>query len=252
MRGASAEVRGLAAAVAFLTRVPVGSRLELDGDDLARSGATFPLVGAGIGAAVGGVAAVLAEPTTPLVAAGVALAVGAVLTGALHLDALADTADALGAWSRERALEIMRDHSIGSYGAVALVVDLLVKASALAALAGRQHVIAPAVAAGSAARAVPVVLAAALPYARSGGGAGASLTEAPAWRAVAAVVLATAIAVAVAGWDGAVIAAAAAVVAAAAGLGCRSWLGGVTGDTLGAAAEVAEVTGLVVAVALVA
>ena len=53
----------------------------------------------------------------------------------MHLDALADTADALGGSSRERALEIMRDHAVGAFGAVALVVVCLVDAAAIGALA---------------------------------------------------------------------------------------------------------------------
>ena len=53
---AADELRGLAAAVAFLTRVPVGRFVTLDAADVARGGALFPLVGAGIGAVVGGIA----------------------------------------------------------------------------------------------------------------------------------------------------------------------------------------------------
>src|SRR5438105_10756168 len=143
----ASELRALAVALSFLTRVPVGRWIDLDGDDVARAGAVFPVVGAGVGAAVGGTTAALAEPLSPLLAAGLALAVGAVLTGALHLDALADTADALGARTRERALEIMRDHALGAYGAAALALDLLVKAAALAALARHERVLAVAVAA---------------------------------------------------------------------------------------------------------
>jgi adenosylcobinamide-GDP ribazoletransferase len=246
----AAELRGLVAAVAFLTRLPVGRFVVLDGADVARAGAAFPLVGAGIGAAVGGIAAALAGSVTPAVAAGLAIAAGALLTGALHLDALADTADAFGAWTRERALEIMRDHSIGAYGTVAVVLDLLIKGAALAALAGRHHVLAPTVAACCAARAVPIALAAALPYARAEGAA-SSLTAAPPWRAGVAGALALGIAFAVAGRNGAVIAAVAAAVAGLAAVAYRRWLGGVTGDTLGAAVELAELGGLVAAVALV-
>src|SRR6266550_1910501 len=127
--------RAAVAAVAFLTRLPVGRLVPLDGDDVARGAVLFPVVGAGIGAAVGGTAAGLVRVLPPLAAAGIALAVGALLTGALHLDGLADTADALGGRSTEHALQIMRDHAIGAYGTVALVLDLLVKAVALAALA---------------------------------------------------------------------------------------------------------------------
>ena len=111
------ELRAAAAALAFLTRIPVGRWLDLDGDDVGRARLAFPLVGAAVGAAVGAIAAALAGPFSPPLAAAIALVAGAVLTGALHLDGLADTADALGAHSRERALEIMRDHSIGTYGA---------------------------------------------------------------------------------------------------------------------------------------
>src|SRR5581483_2417227 len=99
-------VRAAAAAVAFLTRIPVS--LPLTAADVARGAVLFPVVGAGIGAAVGGTADALARPLTPTLAAVLGVALGSALTGALHLDGLADTADALGATTRERALEIMR------------------------------------------------------------------------------------------------------------------------------------------------
>lgn len=246
-----AELRALLAALAFLTRVPVGRRLVLDGDDVARAGPVFPLVGAGIGAAVGGIAVALAHPLSPLLAVALALAAGTVLTGALHLDALADTADALGARSRERALEIMRDHAVGAYGALAIAFDLLIKAAALSVLVNRGHVLRFAVAAGALSRLTPVVLAAWLPYARPGGGAGASLARGGRRRAAAAGLVALAVAVAAAGLEGAILAACALVGTALLGLVLRRWLGGVTGDALGAAVELTEATVLVVAVALV-
>ncbi|MDX6516540.1 MAG: adenosylcobinamide-GDP ribazoletransferase, partial [Gaiellaceae bacterium] len=90
--GLAREGRALVAALSFLTRVPVGGSLVLDGDDVARGGVAFPLVGAGIGAAVGGIATALAHSLTPLLAVALALAAGTLLTGALHLDALADSA----------------------------------------------------------------------------------------------------------------------------------------------------------------
>jgi adenosylcobinamide-GDP ribazoletransferase len=243
--------RAAAASVAFLTRVPVGRFVELGGEDVARGGVLFPVVGAGIGAVVGGIATALAHPLPPLAAAAVALAAGALLTGGLHLDALADTADALAASTRARALEIMRDHAIGAYGAIALVLDLLVKAAAIAALASRHHALASLAAAGAVSRAAPVALGAALPYARPGGGTGASIAAGAGWRALVACVLAAALA-AVAGVDGLVAAGVAAAVAAAIGLGSRVWIGGVTGDTLGAAVELSELAALLTLVALLA
>jgi adenosylcobinamide-GDP ribazoletransferase len=250
MRAVSRELRGGVAAVAFLTRVPVGRAIVLDAGDVGRGGVFFPLVGAGIGAATGGVAYALAGPLTPLLAALLGLATAAVLTGVLHLDALADTADALGAATRERALEIMRDHSIGAYGGVALVLDLGLKAAALAALADGRGVLRFAVCAAAASRAAPVLLSAALPYARAGDGLGRALGTTRAARSIAALGIAALICVAVAGTDGAILLGVAAAVAVTAGLLARRRFGGITGDVLGAAAELSETAALVVAVAL--
>ena len=241
------ELRGLAAAVAFLTRVPVGRWIRLEADDVARGGALFPLVGAGIGAAVGGVAQALSGPLTAPLAAVLGIAVGAALTGALHLDALADAADALGAQTRERALEIMRDHSIGAYGGVALVLDLGAKTVALAVLAERQHALRFAVGAAAAARVAPVLLSAALPYARAEGGTGNALAGSGWVRVAVAVAIATGLCVVL---HAEVLLGVAAAVTIAVGLAARHALGGVTGDVLGAAAELVEVGALVTAVAL--
>ena len=156
----------------------------------------------------------------------------------------ADTADAVGGRSRERALAIMRDHAIGTYGAGALVLDVLVKAAALASLAGRSRVVLEALAAGALSRAVPVVLALALPPVRADG-AGAAFHVAP--RAVIiAIVLAAALAIPA---DPLLIAVAAAG-AVVMGAWLHWWLGGHTGDTLGAAVELAETAVLVAAAGL--
>jgi len=245
------ELRAVAAGLSFLTRAPVGRLVAVDGDDVARSGPAFPVVGAAVGAVVGAVALALSGPLPPLAAGGLALAAGAVVTGAFHLDALADCADALGAFDRERALAIMRDHQIGAYGAVALFLDLLVKASLLAALSGGARVVAVAAAAGACARAMPVALGALLPYARAAGGTGASMAGGSKLRAAIAVALAAAIAVAARGSEGAAILGAAAAVAVLSGLFWRRRIGGVTGDVLGATAELAELAGLAVGAALI-
>lgn len=244
------ELRALGAAVCFLTRLPLARRLTVDADDLARAGGTFPLVGAAIGALVGAVALLLVHPLGGWLAAVVALAAGSLLTGALHLDALADSADALSARTRERALAIMRDHAIGTYGAVALALDLLLKVGALSALASHHHVFRVAVAAGALSRATPVLLAATLPYARSNAGLGTPLTHGSRARAAIAALLAAGIAVAVAGTTGAIAAAAAAAIAVLLGVCYSRWLAGVTGDTLGAAVELTEITVFLTAVGL--
>jgi adenosylcobinamide-GDP ribazoletransferase len=241
MQAVSAELRGVAGALSFLTRVPIGRWIALDAEDVARGGAFFPLVGAGIGAVIGGLAHMLVHSLTPTLAAVCGVATGVLLTGALHLDGLADTFDALGGWTRERALEIMRDHRIGTYGAAAVVIDLLAKTTAVAALTDAWKQI---VCACAAARVVPVLLAAVLPYARPAGGLGAVLGGRA--RAVVALALGAGVCVAL---GGLVVLAVALGVALLGGAFAYRWLGGVTGDVLGAAAEVAELAALVAAVA---
>jgi adenosylcobinamide-GDP ribazoletransferase len=240
----------LLAAVAFLTRVPLGRFAELDGMAVRHAATLFPLVGGAVGAIGGGIVDLAAGPLPPLAAAALGLGAVAIVTGALHLDALADTADALGATTRERALEIMRDHQIGAYGGVALVLDLGLKAAALAALAGGTGVVRFAVCAAAASRVAPLILSAVLPYARSGEGLGRALTTSGAARGLAGVAIAAVVCVVFAGTDGAVVLGVAAAVALVAGALAFRWLGGITGDILGAATEVAETAALVVAVAL--
>ena len=110
------------------------------------------------------------------VAAALAIAVETVLTGAIHVDALADIADGLGAGTRERALEVMRDAHIGAFGAVALVIDLVVKVAAVVAALELEHTVLLLVGAWAAGRSAPLALAL-LPYARSGPGSGRALTD---------------------------------------------------------------------------
>jgi adenosylcobinamide-GDP ribazoletransferase len=236
--------RAALAATTFLTRLPVGRGIALDARALAHGAVFFPLVGGAIGASVGAVAYGLAQVVPSLVAAGLALAVGAVLTGALHLDGLADTADALGAHSREAALAIMRDHATGAYGVSALALDLLVKAAALAALAPHRRVVLFALVAGALGRAAPAAVAAVLPSARADG-AGAAFRVSPP-RALLACLTAAAISFANGALDALVLCGVAVVVAGTLALCFRRWFGGVTGDTLGAAAELTE-TALLVA-----
>jgi len=249
MQGARA--RAAVAALTFLTRAPLGRRVEVDADDVARGAVFFPVVGAGIGAVAGLAAAGLEGPLPPLVAGGLAVGVAILLTGALHIDALADTADGLGAWTRERALEIMRDPRVGSFGVAAIAVTVLVEAAALGALAESGDAVAGFAVAGAVSRAAAASLAAALPYARADGGTGSVLSgRVSALASAAACGIALLIAVVGLGWDGVVLAGVAAAVAVLCGIGSRLWLGGVTGDTLGATVQLAEGGALVVLLAV--
>lgn len=248
----SDALRPAVAALSFLTRIPVGRWVQVEADDVARGAWLFPVVGGVVGAAAGLLADVAAG-WLPSIAAG-ALAVGAaaVLTGALHFDALADTADALGGRSREHALEIMRDHAIGAFGATALIVVCVLDAALLGTLAETDDAAVVGLAAGAAGRATMLPLAFALPYGRPlGEGQGRILTGIGAVALVLGLGLALALALP-AGAAGLWGAGAAAVAALVLGLIARSRFGGVTGDVLGAAAKLAETAALVAAVVAVA
>src|SRR4051812_25948949 len=249
MPGASA--RAAVAAVTFLTRVPIGRAVAVDGEDVARGAVVFPVVGAGVGALTGATAVLLHPHVPALVAAGVAVAVAAVATGAMHVDALADTADGFGCLTREAALAAMRDSRLGTFGVTAVVVDLLVKTAAMAGLLESGGAMRALFAAGALSRAASPPLALALPYAGGTPGPGSVLSGRVGVLAVAAgAVIGIGIALAVAGTTG--IWMSAAVAATALGLALVFWrrLGGVTGDCLGAVTELGETVALVVAVAL--
>lgn len=147
----AAEVR---AAFALLTRLPVGAA----GTDVSGASA-FGLVGAFVGLA-GAIPLVVLGRTEPVIAAVAAISVMAVLCGALHLDGLADTADALLVADRARAEQARKDPAIGPGGAVALVLVLSGQVAALSSLAAADPVLAAAacVVAGTVSRVVPVVL----------------------------------------------------------------------------------------------
>lgn len=237
-------VRAAVAAVTFLTRIPLGRLVAVDSADVARGAPLFPLVGAAVGAAGAGTALLLYPTLSPLLAAALATALTVTLTGAFHLDGLADTLDATGGVTRERSLEIMRDSRIGSFGAAGLALALLVRVAVIGQLIVSGGVLGGLIAAGAVSRGAAVALGATVPYARAGSGVltgRAGLWGAP----VGAVVAIGALRL-----DGLVVVGAAAMVAISLGLVFRAWLGGVTGDTLGAASEVTELVALIVAAAL--
>ena len=238
---------GLLAAVAFLTRVPVPVPSKAIGMSLA----WFPVVGALIGLAGALAYGVALLVVPPALSAALATAALVVLTGALHEDGLADSADAWGGSStREDALRILDDPAHGTYGVVALVLGLALRVSALAAMTPLAALlILPAAHALS--RATMVGVLAMTPPARSTG-LGARYAAFATRRTLAAALAAALII----GFG--LVGPASLALVAAAGLG--GWLvrrlalrsiGGVTGDVLGATQQVTEVAILVVATALV-
>lgn len=233
-------MRGLLIALGFLTRLPVPASAFADASARARSLAWYPAVGLLLGVLLSGLAWLLRE-WPPMLAAAVLLAAWVALTGALHLDGLADSADAWvgGMGDRARTLAIMKDPACGPMGVVALVLVLLLKFAALAS-ASRWPALLLAPLLGRTALTAAFL---ALPYVRSGG-LGEGLAGASRAASAGALVL-VAVLCACLGWQGVLALVVAAVVFALWRRACLQRLGGMTGDTCGALAELTEVAVLV-------
>lgn len=242
------ELRLFFIALQFFTRLPVPAWVGYQPNWLNESARHFPAVGILVGGA-GALAlwaAALVFP--PPVAAWISIATSLVLTGAFHEDGLADTFDGLGGVvPRARALEIMKDSRLGTYGAIALIVCLALKAQALGHLPIHRAV--PAlVLAHALSRTAAVALIRFLPYAGDAERAKAK----PLAERISSVGLAVAaawallVALAVGHWQPQLrgVAMASLPVSAVVALGCGRWflrrVGGFTGDLLGATQQLAE------------
>ena len=153
-------------ALRFLTIVPVPSSDAASAPDwLSRCAKYFPVVGIGVGLASAAVLLLAGRIWGPVVASLLAVAASIAVTGALHEDGLADTADGLGGGSSvEKRLAIMKDSRIGAYGTLALAFSLSLRVTALADMLPWTAA-AALVAAHAAARVTPAFVINALPYA---------------------------------------------------------------------------------------
>ena len=238
-------------ALAFLTVLPVGRNLPCDASRLARSMALFPAVGLLLGLllAVSNWALQLLLP--PLVVAPLVVLLLIRLTGALHLDGLADLADGLaGGRDRESRLRIMKDCRIGAIGAVALIMALLLKVAAIyslpPAVQSATLVLMPA-----SGRWLQVLLSALCNYARpEGGTAGAFVDNVGEPQALFASLTLVVAALILFGLTGLWLLLGLAVLAFWLLRHLERQLGGVTGDALGAATEIAELATLLLVLAL--
>ena len=208
----------------------------------------FPAVGALVGLLVGAAWWAGGEIWNAQVAAAIAVVADLVLTGALHVDGVADTADGvLPHMERRRRLEVMAAPDVGAFGVAAAGSVLLLRFAAFTSLAPDALAIA---ALWCASRTAMAVTARAVPYARAGGLAQAFIdgSDAGAARRVAAVgaALAGVLAALAAGAAGVAGVVAVAGVAAAVVALARRRLGGFTGDVLGAAGVIGETVGLLV------
>jgi adenosylcobinamide-GDP ribazoletransferase len=239
-------LRALHQGIAFLT--PLGGATVPGADALG----WFGVVGALIGAAVGGTWWAAAQWLPAPVAAAVAVLADVGLTGMLHLDGLADTADGLvPPLPPERRLAVMRDPRAGAFGVVAVTGALLLRFAVLSSLVPQGRTILAVAALWCTARTAMAVATVTVPYARPGGLATAFVPPGGARRrpVVPALGLPLAVGLGALGTTpparGLLAVAAAAIGAAVVVTFARGRIGGFTGDVLGAAGVVAETLGLV-------
>ncbi|GAC1470157.1 MAG: adenosylcobinamide-GDP ribazoletransferase [Isosphaeraceae bacterium] len=235
-------IRALKLALSFLTVIPIRfSRDEVSEADLAASRYAYPLAGGAFGLVLAGLSWGLSRiGAGPEVTAFFLIASGVTLSGGLHLDGLADTADGLflpGDWTRR--LAVLRDPRVGSFGVIALILVLLGKYAALSAMVGpgRSWAVLCASVVG---RSLVLVSAGLAGYARPEG-TGRILVEATTFRdAMGGLVIVLIVGATCRGMQG--------VLASALALGfcflltrlARQRLGGLTGDILGAVVETGE------------
>ena len=236
-------------ALTFLTVFPWFRFDEVTSGDLARSMFWFPWVGAILGLVYWGAGVGLSHLFPAAAAAALLLTLTVLLTRGLHLDGLADTVDGLGGGSTpETSLAIMKDSRVGAFGAVSLVLVLLIKFAFLMVLfdQGRERslVLFPLIS-----RWGQVLLAGMAPYARPSGGLGQALTEGATRRRLAGATLCTLLLSFLAGgYSGPLSLVLAGLVVWGSSRYFRRRLGGVTGDIYGAVNEILETLVLGVAV----
>ena len=238
----------LPAALGLLTRLPVAVDVKKATARGAAAVWAYPLVGVILGVILAALVPLLTLIGLPGgIIAALILALSVILTGAMHEDGLADTADGLwGGWERARRLEIMKDSRIGVYGVCAIALALLLRWLALVVIVSVGGYWVAFIAVGALSRAGMVALMATLPHARSDGLSQSvgRPPEAPVWLGLG---LAAVFALLMGMWA---LIPLALVTTVFCGLIAKAKIGGQTGDILGATQQVNEIVLLLGAVVI--
>ncbi|GAB2901475.1 adenosylcobinamide-GDP ribazoletransferase [Uliginosibacterium flavum] len=247
------ELRRFLIALGYFTRLPIPASVGWSSAELNRATRYFPLAGLLVGACSALVLWAALQFWSVPVAVLLSMLASLLLTGAFHEDGLADSADGFGGgWETTKVLTIMKDSRIGTYGAIALGVALLLKFATLQSLGGQALVALPLVHAAS--RVPPLLIMAFMRYVREDDSSrakpvaeGLGLADWLTGSLLGLLPLAAAVAL---GLLAPLRALALLLVLVAAGLICaryfRQRIGGYTGDALGAAQQVCELTGYLV------
>ena len=231
-------------AIEFLTVIPLPFKREWKQKEIASSLIFFPVVGLLIGVLLFLVNWGLGEVFPAVVTAALTLIVWVLISGAMHLDGLADCCDGFGGSTPEKRLEIMKDSHTGAFGAVGICLLLLLKFAAIVSLPGDwllgTFLLAPLL--GSWAMVLSIT---AFSYARKSGAGLAFKQGATVQRLFIATIITLAAAILLAGWRGIVMMAIICLATLLLGILFKSRLGGLTGDTYGAVKEVNEAVVLI-------
>jgi adenosylcobinamide-GDP ribazoletransferase len=230
-------------AVVFLTRLPVKLGEDTESPKLAEVIWTFPVVGVFIGALASFVMLIgFRLGLDPLICGLLAVAAQALITGALHEDGLADVADGFGGGNKVvDKLRIMRDSCVGTYGVLALVFSVGIRASLIASMTTQTIAVLALISAGAVSRALVALAMNQLEIVRADGlatGAGKPTNEAT----LVTLALGAAIAFLLLGASGWIVLLVTFGAAVMVGLFAKRQIGGQTGDVLGTIQQVTEVT----------
>ncbi len=241
--------RDVQLAAVLLTRLPLPHLPAPAFQRAAHAVWAYPLIGAGVGCLAGGLGALAWAAGLPALAvAALCAAAMALITGAMHEDGLADTADGFwGGWDIQARLKIMKDSHIGTYGVLALILAVALKCALFAALIPQGF--APLIAAAALSRAMMPLVMRGLPPARSTGLA-QSVGRPAAAQTWAAAGLGAALTLALTGPAGLVAILAALAACLAVTHLARLKIGGYTGDVLGATQTLTELAALAALTAL--
>jgi adenosylcobinamide-GDP ribazoletransferase len=234
------------AAAGLLTRVPVQVNTDLATKRGPLAAWAYPVIGVKIAIAmiVLGLLATWFGIAAPI-SAGLILATSVILTGAMHEDGLADSADGLwGGWDKAKRLDIMKDSRTGAYGVLAIVLSMIIRWAALTAILQTDHWIAAIIATAMLSRAAMVALMTGLPNARDGGLSQSVGRPKPvtAWLAIGVATAGCFIALGLTA--GSLLIVAGVTTSLWAGIAHRK-IGGQTGDILGATQQLTEIALLI-------
>ena len=235
-------MKGFILMLQFFTRIPINVELEVKEEDFAKVIIYFPLVGLVIGGINAGSYYLFSQVFSTLISVVMVALANVLLTGALHIDGLADTCDGIfSARKKEKMLEIMKDSRLGTNGAVAIFFDFALRIALLSSLTDKNIIIALVIS-NAISRTMLVFSCFAFKYARAEGGMGnLFIGKVSKDKVLIAYILGTLISVMLLSYIGPILVLSCTVFIWLFNKYITSKIDGITGDILGASNELGEI-----------